>query len=239
MIIIPAIDIKDGKCVRLTQGDMDKETIYFNSPLKAAKHWVKNGAKMLHIVDLNGAVDGIPKNLHAIHEIADNIDVPIQVGGGIRNIDTIEAYLSFGVKRIILGTSAVSDPKFANDVCKRYKEKVLIGIDARDDMVAIDGWTKGSGVSVADLIKKFEGSGIAGIIYTDIKKDGMLKGPNIENIKKIAKGTKIPIIASGGVSTAADIAKLKKLEEYGVCGVIIGKALYAGMLSLEDALQEG
>jgi len=237
MLVIPAIDIKGGKCVRLVQGRMDQETVYSTNPVEMAKKWEAMGAELLHLVDLDGAVTGEPKNTDAIEAIADAISIPFQVGGGIRDIDSINLYLSIGASRVILGTIAYKDPYFVKDACLKHHGRIIVGIDARDGKVAIQGWEKVTEKLATELAKEFEAEGVAGIIYTDISRDGMLKGPNIEGTKAMAQSVKIPIIASGGVSNIEDIKRLKELEPVGVAGVITGKAIYTGSLDLAEAIK--
>lgn len=237
MLVIPAIDIKGGKCVRLVQGKMDQETVYSDSPVDMAKRWKDMGAQLLHIVDLDGAVAGEPKNIAAIEAIANGASIPFQVGGGIRDIDSINLYLSMGASRVILGTVAAKDPYFVRDACEKHHGQIMVGIDANDGMVAIKGWKEVTTKTAATLAKELENAGVAAIIYTDIGRDGMLKGPNIEGTKALAQSVKIPIIASGGVSNLEDIKKLKELEPFGVTGVITGKAIYTGSLDLREAIR--
>jgi len=237
MLVIPAIDIKGGKCVRLVQGKMDQETVYSTNPVEVAKKWQSMGAEFLHLVDLDGAFAGEPKNSVAIEAIADAITIPFQVGGGIRDIEAINLYLAMGASRIILGTTALEKTWFVRDVCEQHHGQILVGIDARDGKVAIKGWEELTNKAAIELAKELEDAGVAGIIYTDISRDGMLKGPNIEGIKALAQSVKIPIIASGGVSNIEDIKRLKELESVGVVGVITGKAIYTGGLNLTEAIK--
>lgn len=237
MLVIPAIDIKGGKCVRLVQGKMDQETVYSTNPVEVAKKWQSMGAEFLHLVDLDGAVAGEPKNTDAIEAIADAISIPFQVGGGIRDIEAINLYLAMGASRIILGTVALENSWFVRDVCEKHHGQILVGIDARDGKVAIKGWETLTSKAAMELAKELEDAGVAGIIYTDISRDGMLKGPNIEGTKALAQSVKIPIIASGGVSNIEDIKRLKELESVGVVGVITGKAIYTGGLNLTEAIK--
>ncbi|MYL46850.1 1-(5-phosphoribosyl)-5-[(5-phosphoribosylamino)methylideneamino]imidazole-4-carboxamide isomerase [Virgibacillus halodenitrificans] len=231
MILFPAIDIKDGKCVRLTQGDYNKEKIYSDSPVTIAEQWQLSGGEFIHIVDLDGAKTGESINKPVIEEIAKTIAAPVQVGGGIRSLNTIETYINAGVKRVIIGTAAIHDKDFLRKAVTEYGNKVAVSIDARNGYVATDGWTKTSKVKAVDLIRELEEIGIQTVIYTDILKDGMLQGPNFEELETINKATSTNIIASGGVTTKEDINKLNNLQLY---GAIIGKALYDGSLSLED-----
>ena len=238
MIIIPAIDIKDGKCVRLAQGDFDRVTIYADNPLDMALTWVQQGAELIHIVDLDGSVAGLPRNANIILEIAKKINIPIQVGGGIRDMETIEFYLSNGVSHVILGTAALQDEKIIQDAGKTFPGKIILGIDALEGKVAIRGWTQKTEQNVVDLARRYENDSIKAIVYTDIKRDGMGTGVNIEATKELAKAESIPVIASGGVATIADIEKLLAIDDCEIYGVIIGRALYTGAISLEEAIKE-
>ena len=236
MLIIPAIDLKEGKCVRLEQGLMDKATVYSDDPATTAKHWETQGAELLHVVDLNGAFAGVPKNLEAIKAIRAAIKIPIEVGGGIRDMKTIRTLVSIGVDRIILGTAAIEDPAFVQEACAAFPGKIIVGIDARDGMVAIKGWAEVTTVKAVDLALRMQEYGVIAIIYTDIKRDGMLTGPNIEATKALAKALHIPVIASGGVHTMKDIEDLLTVRYSGVTGVITGKAIYSGSLNLKEAI---
>ncbi len=236
MLIIPAIDLKEGKCVRLEQGLMDKATIYSEDPATTAKHWESQGAELLHVVDLNGAFAGVPKNLDAIKAIRGAIKIPIEVGGGIRDIATIEALVSIGIDRIILGTAAIENPIFVREACEKFPSRIIVGIDAKEGMVAIKGWAEVTKVEAVDLALKMQDYGVIAIIYTDIKRDGMLSGPNIEATKALAKALHIPVIASGGVHTMKDIENLMTVRHAGVSGVITGKAIYSGSLNLKEAI---
>lgn len=235
MIIFPAIDILDGQCVRLIQGDYNQEKVYSNSPVDMAKQWEAKGAEFIHIVDLDGAKTGESINKSIIQEIAQTVKVPIQVGGGIRSIDVIENYLNSGVNRVIIGTAAINNPVFLQEAVATFKERIVVSIDARDGFVATDGWTDTSDVSALELVKKLEEIGVQTIVYTDIAKDGMLQGPNLEEQKAINEATNIDVIASGGVTTKEDIRNLRQLNLY---GAIVGKALYDGKLTLESILEE-
>jgi phosphoribosylformimino-5-aminoimidazole carboxamide ribotide isomerase len=231
MILIPAIDIKEGKCVRLRQGLMEDSTVFSDSPVAMADKWVELGAKRIHLVDLDGAFAGKPANADIIHEIAErHPTVPIQIGGGIRDEKTIEAYLDAGVQYVIIGTRAVNEPHFVSDIAIEYPGHIIIGLDAKDGKVAIDGWSKLSKHDVIDLAQHFEEDGVHAIIYTDIARDGMMQGVNIEATKKLAESVRIPIIASGGVTNMDDLIALQKIEEFGVSGVITGRAIYEGSL---------
>ena len=237
MLIIPAIDIKSGKCVRLFQGRMDKETVYSDDPVSVAKRWEDEGAEFLHIVDLDGAVSGVPKNKEIIESIIKSVKIPLEVGGGIRNIETIKEYFSIGAKKVVIGTVAWENPILISEVCKVFPERIIVGIDAKNGNVAVRGWEDVTETSASTLAKRFEGMGISGIIYTDISRDGTLSGPNIDSIKSFAKSISIPVIASGGVSDINDIKNIMKLKKHGVTGVIVGKALYSGAVNLREAIE--
>ncbi|MDY6854059.1 MAG: 1-(5-phosphoribosyl)-5-[(5-phosphoribosylamino)methylideneamino]imidazole-4-carboxamide isomerase [Thermodesulfobacteriota bacterium] len=237
MEIIPAIDLKEGKCVRLLQGDMDKATIFSEDPVDAARMWEKRGANLIHIVDLDGSIAGKPKNKEIIEKIMKSIHIPIQLGGGIRDLSTMDQYLSLGVNRVILGTVALESPDLVQKACERYPGRILAGIDSKDGLVAIRGWTEVTKKRSEEAAKELETFGVIALIFTDIKRDGMQTGPNIESTKKLAQSVHTPVIASGGVSTIKDIEELLKIEEFGVTGVIIGKALYTNSLRLEDAIK--
>lgn len=236
MIIIPAVDIKDGKCVRLFQGRMDAETVFSNEPVEMAKRWEDEGAEMIHVIDLDGAFEKHPKNLNAISKIIQTVAVPVQVGGGIRNMNTIRMFIDLGVKRVIIGTEAIKNPDMVKTASKAFPEQIVVGIDARNGLVAIDGWTETTRMLAIDLAKQFENCGVAAINFTDIHRDGMQTGPNIDETRSLAKAVSIPVVASGGVSTLADIKDLLPLQEVGVVGVITGRALYDGNLSLKEAI---
>ena len=236
MIVIPAIDLKDGKCVRLRQGRMDDATVFSDDPIAMAGKWVEAGARRLHIVDLDGAVAGKPVNASIIEAIAAAYpDLPIQLGGGIRNTDTIQAYLDTGVSYVILGTKAVNAPHFVGDVCAEFAGHIIVGLDAKDGKVAIDGWSKLSGHDVIDLAQHFQGDGVEAIVYTDIGRDGMMTGVNVEATVKLAQSISIPVIASGGITDIKDIKKLCKVADEGIMGAIIGRALYEGTLDFAKA----
>ncbi|MFA9441490.1 1-(5-phosphoribosyl)-5-[(5-phosphoribosylamino)methylideneamino]imidazole-4-carboxamide isomerase [Uliginosibacterium sp. sgz301328] len=237
MLLIPAIDLKDGHCVRLRQGDMEDATVFSEDPAAMARHWLEQGARRLHLVDLNGAVAGKPKNESAIRAIVDELDdsIPIQLGGGIRDLDTIERYLDDGVSYVIIGTAAVKNPGFLHDACSAFPGHIIVGLDARDGKVAVDGWSKLTGHDVIDLAKKFEDYGVESVIYTDIGRDGMLNGVNIEATVKLAQALRIPVIASGGLTNLDDIEALCKVEGEGVIGAITGRAIYEGTLDFRAA----
>ena len=236
MLIIPAIDLKEGKCVRLEQGLMDKATVYSDDPATTAKHWESQGGELLHVVDLNGAFAGVPKNLDAIKAIRAAVKMPIEVGGGIRDIATIHSLVSIGIDRIILGTAAIENPTFVEEACVKFPGRIVVGIDAKEGLVAIKGWAEVTKVKAIDLALKMQDYGVIAIIYTDIKRDGMLSGPNIEATQALAKALHIPVIASGGVHTMKDIESLLAVRHSGVSGVITGKAIYSGSLNLREAI---
>jgi phosphoribosylformimino-5-aminoimidazole carboxamide ribotide isomerase len=235
MKIIPAVDIKEGRCVRLSQGKADQETVYSNDPVAMANHWDEEGAQIIHVVDLDGAFQGSPINAEIVKKIIYGSSVDIQIGGGIRNLATIETYVKAGAYRIILGTIAQKEPEFVEEACRRFPGKIIVGIDARDGLVAVKGWVEVSEQKATDLAQKMRGFGIAGFIFTDISRDGMLQGPNLESIKNFAEAAQLPVIASGGVSCIEDIKNLTKLEPYGVEAMIIGKALYDKTISFKEA----
>ena len=236
MILFPAIDLKDGQCVRLFQGDMDQVTVFGDDPAAQARDFAAAGAKWLHVVDLNGAVSGRPVNEDAVTAILDAVDIPVQLGGGIRDRDTIEFWLERGVRRVILGTIAVRDPALVEQASRKHPGRVAVGIDARDGMVAVEGWTETSATTALDLAKRFRDSGLAVIIYTDISRDGAMQGPNIEATVELAKAISVPVIASGGVSSMADLEALKKAGQGLLQGVISGRALYDGRIDLAAAI---
>ena len=236
MIVIPAVDIKNGKCVRLIQGRMDAETIFSDDPVAMARKWDQAGAEVIHVVDLDGAVNKHPRNLGSIIEIVRHVTAAVQVGGGIRTLDTIEMYLEKGVRRVIIGTEAIRNPELIKTACRSFPDQIVVGIDARNGLVAIEGWTETTQTRAVDLAKRFEDSGVAAINFTDIHRDGMQTGPNVEETKKLAKAVSVPVVASGGVSTLQDVKNLLPLEPYGVVGVITGKALYSGTLDLAEAI---
>ena len=237
MLLIPAIDLKDGHCVRLKQGDMDQSTVFSDDPAAMARNWVDKGARRVHLVDLNGAFAGKPKNEQAIRAILKEIgsEVDVQLGGGIRDLDTIERYLDAGLRYVIIGTAAVKNPGFLQDACTAFGGHIIVGLDAKDGKVATDGWSKLTGHEVVDLGKKFEDYGVESIVYTDIGRDGMLSGINIDATVKLAQSLSIPVIASGGLSNLDDIRKLCAVEDEGVEGVICGRSIYSGDLDFEAA----
>jgi phosphoribosylformimino-5-aminoimidazole carboxamide ribotide isomerase len=234
MIIYPAIDLKDGNAVRLVQGRMEDETIFSTAPHEVAKKWEDSGFKYIHVVDLNGAVDGKPRNIYSVSKIIKSVKVPIQLGGGVRDIKTAEAWIEAGVSRVIVGTIAVKKPKLVEEMCEKFPGKIALGLDAKDGMVVTDGWIKKSHTPAIELAKRFEGFGVCAIIYTDISHDGLMEGPNFEGTVKIAESTKIPVICSGGISNVDDIKKFKETGK--VAGCVIGRALYDGEINPAEAL---
>lgn len=236
MLIIPAIDLKDGKCVRLRQGRMDDETVFSDNPVEMAGQWVEQGARRLHLVDLNGAFDGEPVNGKIVQSIARAFpDLPIQIGGGIRTLETIESYINAGVDYVIIGTKAVKDPDFVFEACQQFPGHIIVGIDAKDGLVATDGWAEVSEVTAIDCARQFESDGVDAIVYTDISRDGMMQGVNVEATVNLAKAVKIPVIASGGVTNMDDIKNLLPAAKHGLLGAITGRAIYEGTLDLEEA----
>jgi len=236
MLIIPAIDLEDGCVVRLVQGKLNKK-IYSRDALKTARHWVRQGALLLHLVDLDGAFSGKPKNLALIKAIAQGVDIPVECGGGIRSIETVKSLLNNGVSRVVLGTGAATDSKFLQKSLKQFKDKIIVSVDALDNNVCIKGWKDKTKLTTVSFIKGLKKMGLNTIIYTDISKDGTLKGPNIQDTKNLLKETRIKIIVSGGISALDDILRLKMLEIQGLTGIIIGKALYEGKFTLAEALK--
>jgi len=236
MIVIPAVDIKSGKCVRLLQGRMDAETVFSDDPSEMAGRWAEQGAELIHVVDLDGAVRRRPENLSAIEKIVKRVKPPIQVGGGIRDLDTMAMYFDAGVARVVIGSGAVKDPEMVMTACQRFPGRIVLGIDARDGKVAIEGWTETTAVDAIDLARQFQGIGLAAINFTDISRDGMRTGPNIAATRAFAAAVPVPVVASGGVSAIDDIAALAAMGPPGVVGVIVGRALYEGDLSLVEAM---
>jgi len=237
MIILPAIDLKEGCCVRLEQGLMEKDTVYNDDPAAQARIWQEQGGELLHLVDLDGAFAGVPKNKAAIEAIVKAVDIPTELGGGIRDLATIEAYLALGIDRVILGTVAKENPALVAEACAKFSGRIVVGIDAKDGLVAVRGWAEVTEKRATELAKEMEGFGVAAIIYTDIARDGMLQGPNIEATGALAEAITIPVIASGGVSSLQDIRNLLTIEAKGVTGVITGKAIYSGALDLREAVR--
>jgi phosphoribosylformimino-5-aminoimidazole carboxamide ribotide isomerase len=236
MLIIPAIDIKDGRCVRLFQGEMDKETVYFEKPMDAAKHWLDQGATFIHIVDLNGAVEGRPVHTREVAAICAQTGLSVELGGGLRSIEAVKAAFDLGVSRVVIGTAAYDDPELLRALCRNFPERIAVGIDARGGKVAVKGWKETTGIDAVELARRCATDGAARIIYTDISRDGTREGVNIEETRRIARSVKIPIIASGGVATLDDIRSLLPLKKDGVEGVIVGRALYSGAVALREMM---
>jgi phosphoribosylformimino-5-aminoimidazole carboxamide ribotide isomerase len=238
MLIIPAIDLKDGKCVRLRQGRMDDSTVFSDNPVEMAAKWVEAGCRRLHLVDLNGAFAGTPVNGEIVSAIAKAYpDLPIQIGGGIRSAETIEAYLKAGVDYVIIGTKAVKEPEFVTEMCRRFPGHIIVGLDAQDGYVATDGWAEISSVKAVDLAKRFRNDGVSSIVYTDISRDGMMQGVNVEATAELARESGIPVIASGGVTDIKDIHALAAVADQGILGAITGRAIYEGTLDVAEAQQ--
>lgn len=237
MLLIPAIDLKDGQCVRLKQGLMEEATVFSEDPVEVAVHWRDQGARRLHLVDLNGAFAGKPKNLAVIREILAEVgaDMPVQLGGGIRDLDTIEKYLDMGLQYVIVGTAAVKTPGFLRDACDAFPDQVIVGLDAKDGMVAIDGWARITSHNVVELARRFEDYGVVSVIYTDIGRDGMMTGVNIDATVKLAQALRVPVIASGGLTNLDDVRKLAAVESEGIEGAITGRAIYEGTLPFAEA----
>ncbi len=237
MLLIPAIDLKDGHCVRLKQGEMEGATVFSEDPVSMARHWVAQGARRLHLVDLNGAFAGKPKNEAVIKAIVSAVsdDIPVQLGGGIRDLDTIERYLDDGVSYVIIGTAAVKNPGFLHDACSAFGGHIIVGLDAKEGKVAVDGWSKMTGHDVVDLARKFEDYGVEAVIYTDIGRDGMLSGVNVDATVRLAQALWIPVIASGGIAAMTDIEQLCAVEGEGIMGAITGRAIYEGTLDFQAA----
>jgi phosphoribosylformimino-5-aminoimidazole carboxamide ribotide isomerase len=239
MLIIPAIDLKDGQCVRLEQGRMDSATVFSKEPGKAAAQWAAKGARRLHVVDLNGAVAGKPRNEAAVKDIVASIeaDIPVQLGGGIRDLETIERYLDDGISYIIIGTAAVKNPGFLHEACDAFPGHIMVGLDAKDGKVATDGWSKLTGHDVIDLAKRFQDYGVEAVIYTDIGRDGMMTGVNIDATVRLAQALVVPVIASGGLNSIEDVRKLREVESEGITGCITGRAIYEGKLDFAEAMK--
>lgn len=237
MFTIPAVDIKNGKCVRLVQGKMDQETVYSSDPAGMAKKWENLGASLLHVVDLDGAVSGNTVNKRSIENILKNISIPIEIGGGIRDFETVETFLNMGAHRIVLGTVAKEDPEFVKRACKRFPDRIAVAIDAKDGFVAVRGWVEKTSQKASDLAKQFEGFGVSTIIFTDIMRDGTLQGPNLKRTRELAESINIPVIASGGISGKGDIENVLALKKCGVVGVIVGRALYEDRIDFKDVVE--
>lgn len=236
MLVIPAIDLKDGQCVRLKQGRMEDDTVFSHDPIATAERWIQAGARRLHIVDLNGAFAGKPVNAETIHQIVETFpDIPVQVGGGIRDEETIQTYLDAGVKYVIIGTKAVQSPHFIADACLEFPGHIIVGLDSREGKVASEGWSKLSHHDAFDMAQRFEQDGVEAIVFTDISRDGMLQGINIDSTVKLAQTIEIPVIASGGITTLEDIKALCEVAEEGIIGAITGRAIYEGTLDFAQA----
>jgi phosphoribosylformimino-5-aminoimidazole carboxamide ribotide isomerase len=235
VIVIPAIDLKDGRCVRLRQGRMQDETVYAQDPAEVARRWETEGAQLLHVVDLNGAVEGTPRNHAAIENILKAVTIPVQVGGGIRTLETIESYLSSGVERVVLGTAVVRDRALLQEACNRFPGRVIVGVDAKGGKVAVQGWTDVADLDAADFVVRLAGLPVYAVIYTDIARDGMLEGPNLEGLRRMSDACPVPLIASGGITRTEDLRLLRALGPK-VIGAILGKALYEGLLDLRSAM---
>ena len=236
MIVIPAIDLKQGKCVRLLQGDMNRSTIFSDDPAEVAKKWEDKGAELIHVVDLDGSFAGSPRNKEKIEEILRTVKVPIQLGGGIRDLATIDQYMEMGINRVILGTVVLEKPELVKEACAQHPGGIVVGIDAKDGQVAVRGWTEITGKKAVDIGKEMEEFGVAAFVFTDIKRDGMQTGPNIQRTQELARSVSVPVIASGGVNTITDIENIMLIEKDGVIGIIVGRALYSKSLRLEDAV---
>ena len=237
MIIFPAIDIRGGKCVRLLKGDFAKETVFSDKPEEMAKKWQAQGAEFLHLVDLDGALAGSPQNLATVEKILAAVDIPVELGGGIRTLESIDEVLALGVRRVILGSVAVRDPELVKTACAKYGDRIVVGIDAKDGIVAVDGWGVSGDVEATALAKEMKKAGVKTIIYTDISRDGTLSGVNVEATAKLARESGVAIVASGGVKSIADIEALKPYEKDGIEGVIVGKSIYMGPLDLAKAIE--
>jgi phosphoribosylformimino-5-aminoimidazole carboxamide ribotide isomerase len=235
VLVIPAIDLKDGRCVRLRQGDMADETVYSDDVTEVARRWQQQGAGLIHVVDLNGAVDGEPKNLPHIESVMNAVRVKVQVGGGIRTIDTVRRYLNAGVSRVVLGTAALTNRALLDLACQEFPQRIVLGLDARDGRIAVKGWTTVSDVKAIDLLKELSGCAIAAVVYTDIARDGMLNGPNIPALKEVVEYSSFPVIASGGITRLEDLQAVRSLGPK-IEGAIVGKALYDGKLDLKAAV---
>ena len=236
MILIPAIDLKEGKCVRLEQGLMDKDTVFSDRPVEMATQWVDQGCKRLHVIDLDGAFAGKPVNASIIEEMcSSHPHLPVQIGGGIRNMETVEAYIKAGVSWCIIGTQAVRNPEFVKQACKAFPDHIIVGLDAKKGMVAVEGWAEVSSLSAVNLAKEFEDDGVSAIVYTDIARDGMMQGVNIEETQALAQAISIPVIASGGMTNMDDVIAVQAAEKDGVMGAILGRSLYDGTIDLQSA----
>ncbi|MEI7905096.1 MAG: 1-(5-phosphoribosyl)-5-[(5-phosphoribosylamino)methylideneamino]imidazole-4-carboxamide isomerase [Candidatus Firestonebacteria bacterium] len=237
MLIIPAIDIRKGRCIRLAQGNLRDETIFSEEPVSVAKLWQLKGAKMIHLVDIDGAVTGTPKNIDLVLKIVKTLRIPVEFGGGIRDMETLDKVMNAGVERVILGTSAISSRDFLKEAVDKYKSAIMVGIDAKKGMVAVKGWKEVTNKRALTIAKEVQEIGVQTIMFTDIEKDGMLSGPNFKSIKELAQAVKMEVVASGGVTTMADVEHLCAMAKYGVCGMVVGKSLYTGNLDLKKVIK--
>lgn len=237
MLIIPAIDLREGQCVRLIQGDPRQATVFSDDPVETAKQWENMGAPMLHLVDLDGAFVGAPQNLEVVHQIAQAVSIPLQLGGGIRSMEMVQQVIDAGVERVILGTAAIAEPYLVQEACKQYGERIAVGIDSKDGLVAVEGWEATVEKTFLELAEEVKEWGVTRIIFTDTRRDGTMKGPNLESIRLMAEKTDLQVVAAGGVSNMDDLLALKELEPIGLEGVIVGKALYMGTVDLEAAIK--
>jgi len=238
VLIIPAIDLKGGKCVRLLKGEEGTETVFSENPLQTARKWEGCGARLIHVVDLDGAFSGEPRNFEIIRDIVNTVSADVQVGGGIRNINTVEKYISVGVRRVILGTSAIQDRKFLIDVCKSFPERVGVGIDTKMGKIAVKGWKEVIDLDTEDFLNGLNAIGVSLVIHTDVDRDGTMEGVNLNAVEKFVKSSPIPVITSGGISSLEDIEKLSTLEEFGLVGIILGRSIYTGKINLNKAIQK-
>jgi len=238
VLIIPAIDLKGGKCVRLLKGEEGTETVFSENPLQTARKWEGCGARLIHVVDLDGAFSGEPRNFEIIRDIVNTVSADVQVGGGIRNINTVEKYISVGVRRVILGTSAIQDRKFLIDVCKSFPERVGVGIDTKMGKIAVKGWKEVIDLDTEDFLNGLNAIGVSLVIHTDVDRDGTMEGVNLNAVEKFVKSSPIPVITSGGISSMEDIEKLSSLEEFGLVGIILGRSIYTGKINLNKAIQK-
>ncbi len=237
MLIIPAIDLKGGKCVRLLKGEEGTETVFSEDPLETARKWENSGAKLIHVVDLDGAFSGEPRNFEIIRDIVNTVSADVQIGGGIRNINTVEKYISLGVRRVILGTSAFQDRKFLIDTCKSFPERVVVGIDTKMGKIAVKGWKEVIDLNAEDFLKDLNSLGVSLVIHTDVDRDGTMEGVNLISIKRFVESSPIPVITSGGISSMEDIEKLSSLKDFGLVGIILGKSIYTGKINLREAIK--
>ncbi|HLE25067.1 MAG TPA: 1-(5-phosphoribosyl)-5-[(5-phosphoribosylamino)methylideneamino]imidazole-4-carboxamide isomerase [Thermodesulfobacteriota bacterium] len=238
MLIIPAIDLKGGKCVRLLKGEEGTETVFSENPLETARKWEDSGARLIHVVDLDGAFSGEPRNFEIIRDIVNTVSTDVQIGGGIRNINTVEKYISVGVRRVILGTSAIQDRKFLIEVCDSFPERVGVGVDTKMGKIAVKGWKEVIDLHAEDFLKDLNSVGVSLVIHTDVDRDGTMRGVNLNAVDKFVKSSPIPVISSGGISSMEDIEKLSSLKEFGLVGIILGKSIYTGKIDLRKAIEK-